>query len=348
MTPEITTQQTAEIIAPADLPQLGQVANQVARAHVFTNYRERKSANTLRRQDADLAKFAEFIRSTGTEITDLSTPAAWTGVTWGLVEAFRNWLLRQGYAVGSVNVRLSTVKTYAKLAAKAGAISPAEYAMIATVDGYSHREQRRIDEQRQDAGIATRSGDKKSESVTFSARKAAQLKQIHVDPLEDGPQLRRDALLMCLLIDHGLRVSEVAGLTIGDVNLDAGEICFYRPKVDNRGCHSLTRDTAAAAAAYIHTDRSEAEKSDPLFVGSTKGGDLTGDAMSKRGINKRVRYLGEQVGIDGLSPHDCRHYSATRDAKNGKPIQFMMEKFGWTSPAMAIRYIEAAEVVEVD
>lgn len=46
-------------------------------------------------------------------------PNAWRGVTWGLVEGFVKWQLRRGYSVGSVNVRLSTVKTYCKLALKA-------------------------------------------------------------------------------------------------------------------------------------------------------------------------------------------------------------------------------------
>jgi hypothetical protein len=40
---------------------------------------------------------------------------AWQGVSWGLVEGFRNWMVGQGDAVGSINVRLAAVKAYAKL-----------------------------------------------------------------------------------------------------------------------------------------------------------------------------------------------------------------------------------------
>jgi hypothetical protein len=50
-----------------------------------------------------------------------------------LVAAFVQWQLSQGYAIGSINVRLSTIKTYAKLASQAGALHPTEYAMIRTV-----------------------------------------------------------------------------------------------------------------------------------------------------------------------------------------------------------------------
>lgn len=41
--------------------------------------------------------------------------------------------------VGSGNVRLSTVKTYARLAVKAGTMKQDTYANIQPVQGYSHR-----------------------------------------------------------------------------------------------------------------------------------------------------------------------------------------------------------------
>jgi hypothetical protein len=77
-----------------------------------------------------------------------------------VVEGFRNWMVAQGDAVGSINVRLSTLKAYAKLATKAGALSAEEHAMIRTVAGYSRKESR-IDERRE----TTRRGDKKARHV---------------------------------------------------------------------------------------------------------------------------------------------------------------------------------------
>ncbi len=41
------------------------------------------------------------------------------------------WLLQQGYALGTINVKLSTVKQYAGLAFQAGAIDPTQHALIA-------------------------------------------------------------------------------------------------------------------------------------------------------------------------------------------------------------------------
>ena len=77
-------------------------------------------------------------------------------------------MLMDGYAVGSVNNHLSTIKTYAKLATMAGIISTQEHAMIRMVSGYSHKEGQRVDEQREAADIETRRGDKKSDFMALS------------------------------------------------------------------------------------------------------------------------------------------------------------------------------------
>jgi len=214
---------TPVIAADNALTQAGQAANAHAARSVLADYLSRKADNTIRRQAADLARFVEFLNQVGEHAgVELGAalagfvesvamfpdgtspdPEAWRGVTWGLVEAFRNWMVGQGDAVGSINVRLSTVKAYAKLATKAGALSPEELAMIRTVAGYAHKEARRIDERRE----TSRRGSKKSTAVHISQKQAKKLKS-----QPDTPQGRRDALLMCLLLDHGLRVGEVARL----------------------------------------------------------------------------------------------------------------------------------------
>ena len=46
-------------------------------------------------------------------------------------------------------------------------------------------------------------------------------------------------------------VQEVAGLEVRDFDLAAGELRFYRPKVDKIQTHKLTADTLAAARVYL-------------------------------------------------------------------------------------------------
>jgi integrase len=221
----------------------GQVANDYAARGAFDDYLARKAANTIRRQAADLARFAHFLADVGTPVGDLQHDAlAWRGVTWGLVEGFRNWMVAQGDAVGSINVRLSTVKAYVKLAVKAGALSAEAFALIRLVAGYSRQEGNHVNERRD----RTRRGRKKASAVHMDKKQAKRLK---AQP--DTPQGRRDALLLCLLLDHGLRVGEVAALKVGNFDLKAGELRFYRPKVDKEQTHKLTADTLRAARAWF-------------------------------------------------------------------------------------------------
>src|SRR5512139_4345005 len=139
----------------------GQAASKAAARQVFIDYRTHKAKNTIRRQDADLQLFADYLKASEISVGELSTdPKAWQGMTWGLVEGFVKWQLLEGYAVDSVNVRLSTVKQYAQLALKAGALDVSEYAMIRAIKGYSHKEKPNIDGARKAEGIDTRRQEK--------------------------------------------------------------------------------------------------------------------------------------------------------------------------------------------
>src|SRR5690606_12689312 len=268
---------------------IGQAANTVAARHVFDDYRQRKAENTLRRQDADLTLFADYLNSVGipADSDELAVnPAAWLGVTWGLVAGFVQWMLQQGYATGSVNVRLSTIKTYAKLASKAGTLDKLEYLQIKDVTGYSSKERKRLDERRAEAALTTRKGHKKAEAVRMSPEQARALKIGQ----PDTPQGRRDAVLMGLLLDHGLRCGEVALLEVTNVDLKAGELRFYRPKVDKVQTHRFTPDTRRALQRWF--DSGDAPGVGKLLRGSRKGGHLTSAGMSERAITKRVEALG--------------------------------------------------------
>ena len=322
--------------------EIGRIANQVAVDHVFADYLSRKSDNTIKTQAAALNLFGHYLALVG--ITGLSAanlqqlPQAWQGITWGIVEGFVKWLLQQGYAVSTVNYRLTAVKVYAKLAAKADVIPAQELQLIKAVKGYGRKEAKRIDKRRP----VTRVGAKKEQPVRITPEQAQELK---THP--DTSQGRRDALLMCLLLDHGLRVGEVIGLLVEDFDLERGELHFYRPKVDMEQTHELTGATWRAAHAYFAYD---AATNGFLLRSSRKGGQLTKRPLSIRAAQKRVAYLGQKrlgigLGDDiALSPHDCRHYWATDAARNGTDPFRLQEAGGWASLAMPRQYVEAAEI----
>jgi len=325
-------------------------ADNMARASAFADYASRKAHNTLLRHANDLAAFAQFLIEAQQNIQlDPNNPAtrerlkneglrfqtepdAWQGMTFGVVEGFVRWQLLRGYAINTVNARLSTIKVYCGLAVKGGVLPSEEYAKIRGVRNYSRTDGRRLNQRREQSRV----GHKKAESVRLTEEDVDLLK---TQP--DSPQGRRDSVLMALLLDLGLRANELASLRVGDVNLNTGEIAVYRQKVDMEQVHYLTDDCRQALLAYREHMPAQGAF---LLRGSRKDGELTADRMSERAITKRVRFLGELIGVSGLSAHDCRHSWATRAVRAGTDTFALLNAGGWTSTATAERYIEQGRI----
>ncbi len=315
----------------------GQAASQAAAQYAFDDYLSRKSDNTLRNHLAALTLFVAYLKAGGvngrTAQQLQTTPEPWRGVTWGLVEGFVKWLLGKGHSIASVNNRLSAIKAYTKLASKAGTIPSDEWRLIRIVSGYNQTEGKRVDSKRDTSRI----GHKKSTHASITTDQA---KKLMGQDLKTA-QGRRDALLMCLLLDLGLRCGEVALLSVDEFDLAAETVTFYRPKVDKTQTHYLTPSTLKAAKAYLKHD---APDNGRLLLASVRGGQLVSRPMSPRAITKRAAVLGVAVGVVGLSAHACRHYWATDAARNGTNAFALRDAGGWSSLAMPGRYVEAAAV----
>lgn len=350
----------------------GKAANRAAADYLFDDYRLRRAEKTIRTQHAALLLWVRYLRDVGAarellgeamawapagldaetlkeigqyaESQQLALPiiygarycqhipAAWRGVTWGLVEGFVKWLLNAGYSLASVNNRLSAVKVYARLAVKADIIPTDEGALIREVRGYGSTEGKRVDKQREQKRV----GYKKEEALVLTAEQARQLKIQH----PPTPQGIRDHLLMCLLLDLGLRASEVAALKVEDL-AEPGYVTIYRQKPDTTDRMELFVDLLQALAAYQPFVRCEGR----LLRGSRKNGKLTNQVMSVRAVGGRVKILGRDIlGIWELSPHDLRHTWATRAAKNSNPF-VLRDAGGWTNMQTPGRYVERAKVV---
>lgn len=331
----------------------GAAANAAAAAGLFERYRAAKAPNTRKAHDFALAQWAAYMQdvlaASGEEPPAASAyasqPAAWHGVTWGLVEGFVQWQLQQGYSIGSVNQRLSVVRSYAALAAKAGIIDGTQAHLIAGVRGFGNRQGKNIDTQRDVARV----GYKKEASIALAGERIAALKvQLRAGPT---PQHARDWLLLCLLADHGLRVSELTRLSPQALNADGTELTFYRPKTDQTTTHRLTAETTAAARAYLR-HHPAAQGSGPLLLASTRltrdgsGGTLRRTRLSRRAVQKRAEWFGVLMGYsEAVGCHDFRHFAATQMARSGHGVRELLDFFGWTSAATAMRYVDSARVV---
>src|SRR5260370_32587022 len=99
------------------LANVSALADEYARETRLTRYQAGLRDETIRRQKTDLLTFARFLHSVGVQPGDFYNDLdAWGGIPAGLLEAFIQWQELHGYAIGSINVRLATVKAYCHLA----------------------------------------------------------------------------------------------------------------------------------------------------------------------------------------------------------------------------------------
>lgn len=149
--------------------------------------------------------------------------------------------------------------------------------------------------------------------------------------MEPGRQDRwplRDRALLALLYATGCRASEICGLTVRDVQLEAG-YCRCVGKGNKERMVSLNSVAVAAVEQYLEHER-------PLLVG-TNGEDRLfisrrGLSMSRVTIWKLVTRYARRIGASaGVSPHTLRHSFATHMLAGGAEIRALQELLGHAS-----------------
>lgn len=326
--------------AEDDVRDAIRVVNDTVRAGSFERYQRRKAENTVRTQKAHLALFETYLAEAGVPLKELfSHPASWSTITFGLVEEFVEWQLQKGYAMKSINERLSTVKRYAALACKAGGLATDELFLIREVKGF-----RRIEGQRVDAKRAvTRVGDKKAAPTFLTQEQLAQLFQL---PDARTPQGCRDLVALHLLCDLGLRPGEAVSLVLADLDLERGILHVHRHKTGGEQYLLLGAEALAIVTCYLGMRRDRTPSS-PLLVRtlkseqlveliSQKDGLFSTPPLSTRSLFECVRKLGEAIGVE-INAYDLRH-QWTRDAiDSGNAVLDVLEAGGWAKDLPMIR-----------
>ena len=178
--------------------------------------------------------------------------------------------------------------------------------------------------------LETRNDDKNADPILLNAEQITSIKD-H----PDTPIGRRDMLLICLALDHGLRVGELAILQRSDIYFGDGTMTFERSNSGQRTTIKLSEDTVEAARKYFGGDF-------PGF-GNLWQPSLSGQSTSTGTITKRIRVLGKKIAIFDLSPEDLRHTWATNAAKD-TPLDQLIYAGGWTSISSALPYLKNAKV----
>jgi len=149
---------------------------------------------------------------------------------------------------------------------------------------------------------------------------------------------RRDEAVIRVLLDCGIRVSELCGLTVEAVDLDR-EMALVTGKGNKVRPVYFGARTARALDRY-RRERSRQRHShlDAFFL-SQRG------ALSPDGVRELVNVRGALAGVPGLHPHRFRHTFAHDFLINGGQERDLKRLAGWSSDAMLERYgASAADV----
>ncbi len=138
------------------------------------------------------------------------------------------------------------------------------------------------------------------------------------------PKGCRDHAMLELLYATGIRVSELIGLDVGDVNLGVGFLrCASRGK---ERIIPLYPGAVQALADYVRDIRPQLVE-DPaetaLFV------NMSGERMSRQGFWKLIKYYQQKANIDkDITPHTLRHSFAAHLLENGADLRSIQEMLG--------------------
>jgi integrase/recombinase XerD len=161
-----------------------------------------------------------------------------------------------------------------------------------------------------------------------------QVLQLLAAPVGDDPIARRDRAILEVLYGTGLRVSELVGLSLGDVDLDASLLRAFgkgsKERIVPVGAHA-TRALVAWLApegrdGLVPERWRRRGDVEAMFLGA-RGGRLT-----RQGAWDILRRHGQRIGLQGvLSPHVLRHSCATHMLDHGADIRAVQELLGHAS-----------------
>lgn len=142
--------------------------------------------------------------------------------------------------------------------------------------------------------------------------------------------LRNRAIILTLL-DSGLRLSELAGVQLGDVDMDRGII-----KVMGKGAKERMVGIAQETQKAILTYFARRDCNLPCLWVTEERKPLTG-----RGIATMIERLGERAELANVrcSPHTFRHTFGTMALKLGADIREVQSLLGHSTLTMTLKYV---------
>lgn len=133
------------------------------------------------------------------------------------------------------------------------------------------------------------------------------LQEEHIERLFDIIRGKRDHAMFMLMLRCGLRVSEVAGLGLNQIDLKRRRVLVCNAKGGKERMVYISDDARQALAAYLNQRTSSRVKK--VFL--VEKGPCKGQPLSVRGIQKRMEYYAKKAGLSACC-HQLRHTMATQ------------------------------------
>lgn len=147
---------------------------------------------------------------------------------------------------------------------------------------------------------------------------------------------QRNRAIILLLVDTGMRASELANLKIYDLDPDQS-IVKVLGKLNKERMLPFSAATAQAIWRYL-TYRGKASLDAPLFI--TK----KNRPVSRYRLGENLKVIGERAGVMNVHPHRFRHTFAIEYLRNGGDIFTLQTMLGHTTLDMVKTYLQIAQV----
>jgi site-specific recombinase XerD len=142
----------------------------------------------------------------------------------------------------------------------------------------------------------------------------------------DGPEARRDEMLVHLLLRSGVRIGSALGLDVADLDFTHGEIHCRSAKGNRPATIVMAKDLATRLRAFL-----DGRKDGPAFVAGDR-------RASVRHMQRRLANWLAKAGVRGRSAHALRHTYAMRIYGETGDLQLTQQALGHASITSTVIY----------
>jgi len=153
---------------------------------------------------------------------------------------------------------------------------------------------------------------------------AEQLSQL-LNVEANSPLEKRDLAMMELMYSSGLRLSELQGLDLGDMDLEGAEVRLFG-KGSKERIVPIGRKAITALQNWLAVRASFSPKDNAVFL------NRRGDRLSHRSIQLIMEKWGKKQGLEAhINPHKLRHSFATHMLEGSGDLRAVQELLGHSS-----------------